>query len=127
MPTITRLPGSPGAPANPAPNRMTAVRGWLLVVLGSLLACGMLYALVSQAPLMLAPGSTIDGDTFTGSAEQGRAALALFGAVVLVGALFVAGGVQLLRHGRLRRWLVVTVLAAGTLLAIMARHVSALF
>jgi hypothetical protein len=127
MPTVSTPTVSAAHTSPSARNRQTQVRGWLLVVIGCLLAAGMAYAIVSQAPLMLQPGQAIGGTTFTGSAEQGRAALGLFAAVALLGASFAAGGVQLLRHGGLARWLVMTLLGSGALLAVTFWHVMSMF
>lgn len=109
------MQSTPLAPGSAA-NRMTRIRGWVLVVIGVLLAAGMVYAIASQAPLLTDPGTAIDGTTFTGTPALGRAALVLFGAVALLGAAFAGGGVALLRSGRLGKPLVAAIVGAFGLL-----------
>jgi hypothetical protein len=86
------------------PSRTTRVRGALLVVIGSLLALGLLALLIDQAPTLLNPGKTIDNTTFTGTAFQGWVALGLFAWGALLGVVFASGGVQLWRQGRYHPW-----------------------
>ena len=112
MDIATHSPSAAGTPAN----RMTRIRGWMLVVIGILLALGMAYAIISLMPSMTNPGAPIAGTTFTGTPAQARAALILLGAVALLGAAFTAGGVALLRRGRLGKPIVAVIFAAGGLL-----------
>lgn len=79
--------------------------GWVLVVIGTFLAVAMCVVAWQTAPTMLQPGKTIDGTRFTGSAEMGRMALMLFGAVGLFGVLGIAEGVYQIRTGQRNKWL----------------------
>lgn len=83
----------------------TRLRGGAAIVLGVLIAGALAMALASEAPQMLDPESEVEGSRFTGTVEQGRLAVFLMAWAMLTGVLFVAGGFQLLRHGRLRGWL----------------------
>jgi hypothetical protein len=82
------------------PTTVSRVRGGVLMVLGPLLALGMLAALVAVGPaLWLGPP---DGP-FAGSQTQALAALALMLGVGALGVLFTWGGWNLWRQGRLGR------------------------
>lgn len=86
------------------PTRMSRVRGALLMAIGPMLCVAMLWALASLGPELLSAAPTSSsGARFTGTAEQGQAAVLLFAWVALLGVLFTLGGWQLWRHGKLGR------------------------
>jgi hypothetical protein len=82
------------------------MRGALLFALGSLLALGLIAALISEAPTLLNPGKSFDGSVFTGTAFQGWIALGMFAWGALLGVVFASGGAQLWRQGRYHPWFV---------------------
>lgn len=55
---------------------------------------------VGMAPQLLRPGVEIDGSTFSGTAEQARLVLLLFGAIILFGLTSTAYGLYMLVTGR---------------------------
>lgn len=92
----------------PAPMKPAAVRraGMALIVIGSLLACGVGYLVLQLAPTLLHPGELIGGQRFTGSAELGRQMLLLLGVVALTGATAAGIGAYQWRTGQRKTWLV---------------------
>lgn len=76
------------------------LRGALLVGLGLFLVIVMGYIMMATAPTMLRPGADVGGTRFTGTAEQGRTAMLLFGAIVALGATSTAYGIYMLVTGR---------------------------
>lgn len=95
------------------------VRGWILVILGLFLILFMGGITLVVAPTMLRPGETIDGSSFTGTAEQARTALLLFGAVILFGFVAFANGIYMLKTKRQSKGFVIATLAlAAVMLAI---------
>ncbi len=111
------------------PTRMSRVRGAVLMAIGPVLCVSMLWILASLGPELLSPAPVSGGDTaFTGTAEQGQAAVLLFAWVALLGAVFTLGGWQLWQHGKLgRRVGVPAALLVSGLLAAMPwlRHLFA--
>ena len=82
-------------------SRRVVVLGWVLAVLGVLLTGGMALILKSQYFSMTHPGvQAPDGSTFTGTLEQGRAAIQLFLAVLAFGLLALLNGVWQIATGR---------------------------
>ncbi|HLL31630.1 MAG TPA: hypothetical protein VK403_11585 [Allosphingosinicella sp.] len=82
----------------PIPN--WRARGRVLVAVGLFLVLFMAAIAWDLAPIMLAPGVTIEGTTFTGTAAQGRIFLGLFALVGLFGAFCVANGAFMIAAGR---------------------------
>jgi len=95
------------------------VRGWILVVLGAFLILFMGAITLMLAPTMLNPGETIDGSSFTGTAEQARMALLLFGAVILFGFVAFANGIYMLRTKRQSKGFVVATLVLAAVLLVL--------
>lgn len=82
-------------------SRRVVMLGWVLVVLGMLLIGGMSLILWSEYFAMTHPGvRTADGSTFTGTLEQGRAAIQLFLAVLAFGVLVMLNGLWQIATGR---------------------------
>ena len=109
---------SPYAPsASPANVNARKIRilGTIVLVIGALLAVGMVVLLVNMVPTLLHPGVEIDGTRFTGSLEQGRMVVALLAWIGLLGATFVGIGAHQLRTGRRDAWLLYI---AGAMIAI---------
>lgn len=92
------------------------VRGWILVCVGLflMLFMGAIAATVG-GPLRQA-GVEVDGSTFTGTAEQARTVLQLFGAIILFGAVSAAYGVYMIVTGRQSRAFLVACLLLFALL-----------
>ncbi len=82
------------------PTTVSRLRGGVLMVLGPLLALGMLAALVAVGPALWQ--GPPDGP-FTGSRTQALAALAVMLVVGALGLLFTWGGWNLWRQGRMGR------------------------
>ena len=95
------------------------LRAWILVVLGLFLILLMGAVTLFLAPAMLRPGETIDGGSFTGTAEQARTALLLFGALILFGFVAFANGIYMLKTRKQSKAFVVATLAlAAVMLAV---------
>lgn len=93
------------SPARTGPG-MVRLRGWILVALGVALVLTGIGLIAAMAPTLLAPGQSVGGTTFTGSAAAGVMTLLLFGAVGLFGAVALAGGWAMVRTAQRPRWLV---------------------
>jgi hypothetical protein len=101
--------------ASTGPTRMTRARGAVLMVLGPVLAVGML-AVLSAIGAELWNGTAADGSAMaTGTREQDLATLVLLVWVCALGVLFTWGGWNLWHRGRLGRPVAVpaAVLVAG--------------
>ncbi|MFN9745914.1 MAG: hypothetical protein ACK57B_09760 [Betaproteobacteria bacterium] len=86
--------------ASTGPTNLTRIRGVMLMVLGPLLAFGMLLSLIAIGPSLLgAEGAALSA----GTPEQNIAGFVLMTWVGLLGAVFTFGGWNLWRHGRLGR------------------------
>ena len=108
-------PHAPSAsPANIA-SRQIRTLGTIVLVLGALLAVGMVMLLVNLVPTLLHPGVEVDGTRFTGTPEQGRMVLALLAWVGLLGVAFAGIGAHQMRTGRREVWLLYV---AGAMIAI---------
>jgi membrane protease YdiL (CAAX protease family) len=72
------------------------LRGIVLLICG-LILLGMMGAItLNMYPTLTHPGETIDGSTFTGTAEQARTVLLLFAAVLVFGLVATANGIYML-------------------------------
>jgi hypothetical protein len=96
-------------------SRQIRTRGTIVLVIGALLAVGMVMLVVNLAPTLLHPGVEVDGTRFTGTPEQGRMVLALLGWVGLLGVAFAGIGVHQMRTGRRDAW---PLYIAGIMIAI---------
>ena len=95
------------------------VRGWILLILGLFLVLFMGVIAWMLAPTMMRPGEDIDGSSFSGTPEQARTAMLLFGAVILFGFVAIANGIYMLRTRRQSiGFVVVTLVLAVAMLAI---------
>lgn len=94
-------------------------RGWVLVCIGIflMLFMGAIAAMVGRP--MLQPGVEVGGSTFTGTAEQARTVIQLFGAIILFGAVSAAYGVYMIATGRQSRTFVVAALLIFALLGVL--------
>jgi len=95
------------------------VRGWILVILGAFLILFMGAIALILAPTMLDPGETIDGSSFTGTAEEARTALLLFGAVILFGFVAFANGVYMLKTRTQSKGFVIATLALAAIMLVI--------
>jgi uncharacterized membrane protein len=72
-------------------------RGIVLLICGLLLVIGMGVITINLYPSLSNPGvRTIDGSTWTGTAEQARMTLLLFAAVIVFGLVATANGVYMM-------------------------------
>jgi MFS family permease len=120
---------------NPCPNcggkmrtpRTIRALGWLLLACGVFLVGLMSYLWTVLAPAMAHPGDLTGGTTFTGTAEQGRTILTVFGAVIVFGLASIGYGLWMIVTGRrsIAMMIVVLVLAAA-LIAISWRAMTVL-
>ncbi len=85
------------------PSRMTRVRGWFLVILGTGLAIALWMIRAELAPGLSAPGARVDGSTFTGTGEQGTQILWLLNVVFVLSVAFVVNGLSMAVTGRTNR------------------------
>src|SRR6185436_9687453 len=69
------------------------LRGIVLLLCGLILLILMGAILYNMYPTLSHPGETIDGSTFTGTADQARITLLLFVAVLVFGLVATANGV----------------------------------
>ena len=74
--------------------------GKVMLALGLFLVAFMGIVTAYLAPTLLHPGVTEKGSTFTGTEEQGRLALALFGIVMLFGINAMTAGILQIRSGQ---------------------------
>ena len=80
--------------------RESRARGWMLLLIG-LFLIGMMGAITwNMAPSLMRPGEEIDGGTWTGTAEQARMVLGLFGLLIAFGFASSANGVFQIVTGR---------------------------
>lgn len=108
--------------AKPAVPTITRVRGIAAMVFGAAIAIGMTIALLSETRGFLNPGVQMGEDTFTGTIEQGRLAVALFALVTFLGALFVIAGWQLFMKGKVSKTLAV-VFGIVAVMTVAAGHI----
>ena len=72
-------------------------RGITLLICGLLLVIGMGVITINLYPSLSNPGvRTIDGSTWTGTAEQARMTLLLFAAVIVFGLVATANGIYMM-------------------------------
>jgi len=101
--------------------------GWLLLACGVFLVGLMGYLWTVLAPAMAHPGDLAGGTTFTGTAEQARTILTVFGAVIVFGLGSIAYGLWMIVTGRRSIAMMIAVLAlAAALIAISWRAMTVL-
>ena len=94
-------------------------RGWVLVCIGLFLMLFMGAIAITVGRPMLEPGVEMGGSTFTGTAEQARTVIQLFGAIILFGAVSAAYGVYMIATGRQSRTFLVAAMLVFALLGFL--------
>jgi hypothetical protein len=96
--------------------RNIRLRGWLLLCCGLFLVLFMGWIAWSLAPTLLRPGIDYDNGRFTGTKDQAQMILALFGAVILFGAVGTANAIYMITTGRQSRvFVIITLLLAAVI------------
>jgi MFS family permease len=107
--------------------RTVRALGWLLLACGIFLIGLMSYLWTVLAPAMAHPGDLTGGTTFTGTAEQGRTILTVFGAVIVFGLGSTVYGLWMIVTGRRSIAMMIAVLVlAAALIAISWRAMTVL-
>jgi MFS family permease len=107
--------------------RSVRIAGWVLLVCGVFLAGFMSYLWAVLAPSMSHPGDTAGATTFNGTAEQARAILNTFGAVIVFGLGSIAYGLWMIVTGRRSIAMMIGVLVlAAVLIAVAWRTMAVL-
>ena len=96
------------------------VRGWLSLVIGLFLVGFMGTITYRLAPSLLLPGTRDGGGGFTGTAEQARLILGLFGLVITFGFFSMVSGLWQIVTGRRNKWIWIFMLALFIILILMA-------
>lgn len=92
-------------------SRSIRVRGWLQVVCG-LFLLGMMGTITYKlAPSMLGIYTTEDGGRFTGTPEQAKMILSVFGLVIGFGFMSMLSGLWQIVTGRRNKWIFIFMLA----------------
>lgn len=99
--------------------------GWVLTIIGGLLAAGAGYLRLALARIAEHPGQTVDGMTFSGTAEQGQAMLSLIGGMFGFGVFSLAYGIWMIVTGRRSLVMVALGLVAAAGVYYLARQASA--
>jgi multisubunit Na+/H+ antiporter MnhC subunit len=94
------------------------IRGIILLVLGLILFIGMGVIFLNTYPTFSNPGVQVDGSRFTGTAEQGRQALMLFGVVIVFGLLAIVNGIYMLVTRQQSKVFIVLTLALAAILLV---------
>ena len=95
------------------------LRGIVLLLCGLFLLALMGTIATNMYPTLTHPGVTIEGSTFTGTAEQARMILLLFAAVLVFGLVATANGIYMLvTKQQSRAFMVVSLGLAAVLLVI---------
>lgn len=116
----TNTPGSvpvcPKCGTKTLSSRRLVVLGWVMLVIGLLLAGGAALLLKNLYPSFTQPGVRMpDGSTFTGTPEQGWAAIRLFLGLLAFGVLAMVTGLWQIATGRRN-----LILAGGTIVFVVA-------
>lgn len=93
-------------------SRQVRIFGWVLLVVGLFLIGLMGTVGYNLAPTLLDPEG-VDGTRFTGTQDQARMILWLFGLVLLFGAISLASGILQIVTGRRSRAMTFAALIAG--------------
>ena len=100
--------------------RSMRVRGWLQLVIGLFLVGLMGTITYRLAPSLLLPGASTDGSRFTGTVEQARLILGLFGLVIIFGFFSMLSGVWQIVTARRNKWIFYFMMALIALVISMA-------
>jgi len=95
-------------------------RGILLLAIGLFLLGLMGWITLAMLPTLLRPGVEVDGASFTGTPEQARMILGLFGLVLLFGLVAAANGIFMIVTRRQSWAFIVVTLALAALLLLAA-------
>jgi len=80
--------------------------GWVQVIIGLFLVVFMGIITFNLAPSMLEPGvPDTSGSRFTGTREQARIVLGLFGVIIVFGLTSIAGGLWQITFGTRNKWI----------------------
>jgi hypothetical protein len=109
---------------NPATtSRISRLRGWLLIVLGSSLSVG-IAVIAGFLALTIMQGEGRGGSHWTGSHEFTVRVFELFATVFVFGLVSVAGGSFQLRHGRANRLAIILMLALVGVMFFLGRQIA---
>jgi hypothetical protein len=100
-------------------SRNIRVRGWVLLCCGLFLVLFMGWIALTLLPGLLRPGVDYDGSTFTGTKDDSRMILAIFGLVILFGAFGTVNAIYMIATGRQNRVFVIITLLLAAALAIL--------
>jgi MFS family permease len=101
--------------------KMVKRYGWVLLGLGLFLVGMMAFLYLNLAPMMLHPGDeTSSGSSFTGTADQGRMILALFGLIFAFGLASMFNGIWQIRTGQRNLLIMWIVLGLAAVLGVFA-------
>jgi MFS family permease len=92
------------------------VRGWLQLVIGLFLVGFMGTITYRLAPSLLGIYTTEDGGKFTGTPEQAKMILSLFGLVIGFGFMSMVSGLWQIVTGRRNKWIFIFMLALFVIL-----------
>ena len=94
-------------------------RGWVLLCCGLFLVLFMGWIAWALLPTLIRPGLEQEGSTFTGTEDEAQMILALFGLVILFGAVGTANAIYMIATGRQNRvFVIVTLLLAAALIGV---------
>jgi magnesium-transporting ATPase (P-type) len=94
--------------------------GWVLLLIGLFLVGLMGTITVNVGWGMLHPGETVQGSTFTGTAEQGKLFLTLFGLVIIFGLGSIFNGLYQIITGQRNRIVLFVMLGLAAVLFLYA-------
>jgi cation transport ATPase len=101
--------------------------GWFQLIIGLLLVVSMVLITVNVGPLLLTPGVSQGGSTFTGTPEQSRLIVILFALIAVFGLMAMVNGIWQIKTGRRNTViLVIVVLVIVALVLSVWRVTSAL-
>ncbi len=97
-------------------SRRIRTLGWIMLLLGILLAGVMGYIALNLYPTMANPGKEIGGTTYTGTAEETTGFFGIFALVIFLGLVSIAGGIWQITMGRRSRIVMVIAMAIAVIL-----------
>jgi hypothetical protein len=107
-----------------ARKRWTRRTGYVVVLLGLMLALGCGWLLWWMLPTLLHPGEEINGTSFTGSEKMAKNVIALLGGVVAFGAVACVAGAWQIRTGERNLKLVGALVAIVVVLWVVGKMVT---